>query len=154
MADNLGKKFEEQFKGDFKSLPNVSIDRLYDLVSGYKSISQVCDFIGYIYPNIYYLECKSTQGNTLNFAKIRQYDELVKKVGIKGVRSGVVVWFIDHDRVLYVPTKTLTEMKKNGDKSVNIRTIDKYRYLEIPSIKKRVFMNSDYSVLTTLQEGD
>ena len=154
MADNLGKNFEEQSKGDFKGLPNVSIDRLYDLVSGYKSISQVCDFIGYIYPNIYYLELKSTQGNTLNFAKIRQYDELVKKVGIKGVRSGVVVWFIDHDRVLYVPTKTLMEMKKNGDKSVNIRTIDKYRYLEIPSIKKRVFMTSDYSVLTTLQEGD
>mgnify|MGYP003300507598 CR=1 FL=1 len=31
---------------------------------------------------------------------------------------------------------------------------DLYRIIEIPSKKKRVFMDSDYSILTKLGEGD
>ena len=51
---NLGKQFELKFKEDFSKIPESTIDRIYDVTTGYKSISNVCDFICYKYPNIFY----------------------------------------------------------------------------------------------------
>ena len=119
MSTNKGKAFEQKFYLDWKkSFPNGTIDRIYDSVSGYKTISNVSDFIGYNYPNIFYLECKSHLKNTWNFSYFTQYDKLKEKVGIPGVRAGVVLWMIDHDKVVYLPVSTVTEMKKNGEKSL------------------------------------
>ena len=46
-------------------------------------------------------------------------------------------------------------MKQDGKKSVNVLKSQNegYNIIEIPSVKKRVFMDSDYSVLLTLEEG-
>ena len=154
MAVNLGKKFEEKFKQDFLKVPDSTIDRLYDLMSGYKSVKQISDFIGYIYPKIYYLECKSCKGASLPLVNITQYDNLKKKIGIKGVRTGVVLWLYEKDKVFYIPTSTLSQLKADGEKSVGLRHIGKYNMIEIPSIKRRVFMDSDYSVLKNLKEGE
>ena len=154
MAVNRGKQFEEKFKQDFSSIPDSSVDRLYDVTTGYKNIKQVCDFIAYMYPNIYYIECKSHKGASLPMINITQYDNIVKKVGKKGVRSGVVLWLYEKDKVFYIPTRTITQLKQDGEKSVGLRHIGKYDMLEIPSIKKRVFMDSDYTVLKQLHEGD
>lgn len=153
---NRGKQFEDRFKLDWERTVSKCIDRIYDQVSGYKTISNVSDFIGFKKPHIFYLECKSTRENTFNFHKLTQYDKLTCKVGIPGVRVGVVIWFISHDRVIYVPIKTITKMKEDGLKSVNIREIDNtnYRFYEIPSKKLRVFMESDYSLLMDTEEGD
>jgi len=156
-AGNRGKQFEERFKLDWKrTVPNASLDRLYDQVSGMKTISNISDFIGYSYPNIFYLECKSTKENTFNFSYLTQYEKLKPKVGIPGVRVGVVIWFINHDRVVYVPIGTVSKMKEDGLKSVNIRTLDGsgYRFFEIPSKKLRVFLESDYGVLMSTEDGD
>jgi hypothetical protein len=154
MAQNRGKQFEEKFKEDFLKIEGSSLDRLYDVMSGYKTIKQVSDFIGYVYPNIYYMECKSHLGASIPLENITQYDKLKKKVGIKGVRAGVIVWFIKKDKVFYVPIATVKKLKDDGEKSVGIRHIGKYRMIEIPSVKKRFFMDSDYSILKTLEEGD
>lgn len=157
MALNYGKKFEKKFAYDFqKTVVGSTIDRLYDQVSGYKTICNISDFIGYIYPTIMYLECKSHQGNTFPFTALRQYDDLIKKMDIHGVRTGVVLWMIDHDKVVYIPIKSVKQMKEDGCKSFNIKMLDekKYRIIEIPSVKKRVFMDSDYSVMTKLEDGD
>lgn len=157
MAENKGKKFEAKFRADFlKSVPNPTIDRLYDQVSGYKTISTISDFIGYSYPNIFYLECKSIKGNTFPLSNLTQYDKLIAKVGIKGVRVGVVVWFYDKDVVMYVPIKTITQLYNDGKKSINCSKIldEGYRAFVIPSTKKRVFMDSNYSILTNLEDGD
>lgn len=155
MATSKGKQFELKFKEDFEKLPDSSVDRIYDSVSGYKSISNISDFICYVYPNIFYTECKSHLGNTFPLTKLTQYEKLKVKVGIKGVRVGVIIWFIDHDKVLYVPINTITKMKADNKKSVNIKTIadEGYDYVEVPSIKKRVFLDSDYSSLLNLPEG-
>ena len=154
MAKNYGKPFEEQFKKDFLKVKDSSLDRLYDVMMGYKSIKQVSDYIGYIKPNIFYLECKTHAGASLPFDKITQYDSMVKKVGIPGVRSGVILWLYEKDLVLYVPISTVTQLKNEGEKSVGVRHLDKYRIIQIPSVKKRVFMDSDYSVLTQLDDFD
>ena len=154
MAKNYGKAFEEKFKKDFGLLEGSSIDRLFDVVSGYKSIRQVADFICYRYPNIFYIECKSHKGASLPIANITQYENLKKKVGIPGVRSGVILWLYEKDKVFYIPTATVTKLKEDGEKSVGLRHIGKYRIIEIPSVKKRVFMDSDYSILKELDEND
>ena len=154
MARNKGKKFEDKFKEDFLKLEGSSLDRLYDTMNGYKSIKQISDFIGYVYPNIFYLECKSHKGISLPFDAITQFENLEKKVGIPGVRSGVVVWFYEKDKVFYVPTKTLQQIRDDGEKSVGLRHLGKYRMIEIPSVKIRVYMDSDYTILKELQEGD
>jgi hypothetical protein len=152
-----GKQFELVLKEDWKaSMPNSTIDRLYDSVSGYKTISNISDFIGYKMPYIFYLEAKTIKGNTFPFQNLSQYEKLSAKVGIDGVRAGVVIWFYAHDRVIYVPVSTITKMMADGKKSVNITTIDTdgYRFINIPSVKKRVFMTSDYSVLMATKEGE
>lgn len=156
MSVNRGKLFEKKFLSDFKQTVSKCIDRLYDTVNGYKSISNISDFIAYSYPNIMYLECKSHDGNTFPLSLLTQYDKLKGKVGIKGVRAGVILWFKDHDKVVYVPISSITKMKEDNKKSINIKMLedDTYKIIEIPSVKKRVFLDSDYSVLKTLDEGD
>jgi len=157
MAYNRGKAFEDKFKADFtKSLgPEATIDRLYDSTSGWR-ISNISDFIAYFYPYIFYIECKSKEGNTFPFSNLTQYEDLLVKVGKKGVRAGVVIWFIDHDKVIYVPISSITKMKEDGKKSINIRTIDEdgYKYFNVPSTKKRVFLDSNYCILMETEEGD
>lgn len=154
MAKNYGKEFEQKFKEDFLKIENSTLDRLYDTMNGYKSISQVSDFIGFVKPNIFYLECKSHRGASIPMDNITQYDKLKKKVGIPGVRTGVVLWLIDKDTVMYVPMSTLKQLKDDGEKSVGIRHIGKYNIKLVPSVKKRVFMDSDYSVLLNLSDGE
>ena len=155
MANNYGKAFEQKFKKDFlKTVPNSTIDRLYDTMSGYKAISQISDYIGYSFPNIFYMECKSHKGASIPFDNITQYSKLLQKVGIPGVRAGVILWLIDKDIVYYIPISTIKQMKKDGKKSVGISAVDNYNIIEIPSVKKRVFMDSDYSGLLSLKDGE
>ena len=92
MAKNYGKAFEEKFKKDFLiTVPNCSIDRIYDSMSGYKAVTNISDFIGYSFPNIFYLECKTHKGASIPFDNITQYEKLKNKVGIVGIRVGVVL---------------------------------------------------------------
>lgn len=155
MSTNYGKAFEQKFKVDFlKTVPNSTIDRLYDTMSGYKAISQISDYIGYSFPNIFYMECKSHKGASIPFDNITQYSKLLQKVGIPGVRCGVILWLIEKDKVYYIPVSTIKQMKKDGKKSVGISAVDNYNIIEIPSVKKRVFMDSDYSVLLSLKDGE
>lgn len=156
MTINYGKKFEERFKIDWiKSFPHSTIVRLYDNVSGYLSISNISDFICYNYPNQYFIECKSHKGASIPFDKISQYKKMKSVVGRKGVRTGVVLWLYEKDVVYYIPISTITEMKNNGEKSVGIRSIKEgYNIIQIPSIKLKVYMESDYSILSNLKEGE
>ena len=156
MAVNRGKLFEEQFKKDFLKIPDCSFDRLYDTTNGFRGITNICDGIGYVKPYIYYIELKTIKGNTFPITNFTQYKKMVDKVGIPGVRSGVVIWFYDHDRIIYVPTKTFTQLINDNKKSVNIRKSEEegYRIINVPSVKKRIMLCGDYTVLLNLEDGD
>lgn len=156
MATNYGKQWEQKVMQDFAKLPGATIDRIYDVTTGYKSISNISDTIAYKFPNIFYLECKSIHGNTFPLTGLTQYDKLVAKVGIPGVRSGVALWFVDHRTVCYVPVSTFIKLKEDGKKSVNIKMLstNEYNIKLIPSITKRVFPECDYSVLMELKDGE
>lgn len=151
--ESLGKKYETKFKEDWEKVPGTSIDRLYDPVGGYSGISNISDFIVYNYPFIVYAECKTTKGNTFPFTNLKQFPRLVKKIGIKGVIAGVFIWFYEKDFVVFVPVETCKKMIEDGEKSINCKKIREslydagYEFIEIPSVKKRVFMDSDYSVI-------
>lgn len=149
MKANYGKKFETQFKSDWKAtFPGTFILRLKDNVSGFKgNAKNPCDFLCFPKDKLFMLETKSHYGNTFPFSDLTQYEDLLSYRHCKNVIIGVIIWFIDHDRVIYVPLDTITQMMKDGCKSVNIRKLDGYNYIEIPSVKKRVLMTSDYSIL-------
>lgn len=156
MPINYGKKFEQKFKIDFlKTIPNSTVDRLYDPVGGFYGIKNICDFICYSFPNIFYIELKSHKGASVPFDNISQYEKLKQKIGIPGVRCGVIVWLYDKDVVLYVPCSTIQKMKKDGKKSVGLKSINEgYRIIKIPSTKKKLYMESNYGCLLELKDGE
>ena len=155
MAQSRGKQFEVKFREDFRKIPDSVVVRLPDLTNGWKGSSNICDFFCYVKPTLFFIEVKSISGNTFSVKDLRQYELLKQHEGIPGLKRGVVIWFTEKDRVLYVPVSTFTKMIADGKKSVNIRTIDSedYDFVDIPSVKKRVFMDSDYSCLLDLPEN-
>ncbi len=153
---DLGKEFEARFKLDWtRTFPNGTITRLYDVTSGYKSMSTISDFICYNYPYQFFIECKTHKGASLPFSVITQYDKLTDVVGVPGVRSGVIVWLYEKDIVFYVPTSTITEMKSYNEKSIGIRHFNSnYKIIHIPAKKLVRYMQCDLSCLMNLHDGD
>ncbi len=151
--NDFDKKFEDKMKSDWLKFPDTSIDRLYDHMDKQRyGIRNICDFIAYHYPNIFYIDCKTHKGDRFPLT-FSQYDDMVKKVGIKGVRSGLVLWFYEHDLIVYLPLRTCREFRESGRKSITIKQlVDGENCIFIPSEKLRVFFNSDYSVLFNLDE--
>lgn len=142
-----GKKFEEKFKEQWiNTVPDSVCYRLYDTTMGYKSIANVGDFLCYKFPLLFIVDCKSKEGNTLPFSDLRQYNLMLGYMGIKGVQTGFMTWFVDHDRILWIPIETMKKISDEGLKSFNINKMspEEYFYLDIPSKKMRTFLNSNY----------
>ena len=147
MAVNRGKKFEEVIKESFLKVPNTSVIRLPDPTQGYLGVRNISDFIVYHYPYQYFIECKSVHGNTLPFSNItkNQYEGMLEMDKIKGVKAGIICWYIDKDITLFIPIKTIYIWKTQTDvKSVpsNIADFD-LDVKRISSKKKRVFFDYD-----------
>ena len=154
MSRNLGKQFEDKFKQDWnRTFPSSILIRLPDQQSKYYGSSRnPCDFILYVNWNFWMIECKTHKGNTFPWTKFPQYD-LLKDIPFNdslGSHGGVVLWMYEYDNaIFYLPIQTIKQMKKDGLKSFNVRLHDfeKYPAIKIPSVKKRVFYDSDYSIL-------
>ena len=153
---NYGKKFEEKFKLDWEEcFPDSTITRLYDVTTGYLSLSTISDYICYKYPYQFFIECKTHKGASIPFANITQYEKMSKVVGVTGIRAGVVLWLYEKDKVFYIPISTITQMKNDGKKSVGLKSINEgYNIIEIPAKKLIHYMKCDYSCLLSLKEGD
>ena len=148
MANNKGKEFEAVVKQAFEKMENVSIDRFKDTIARQKDNKNPSDFVVYKKPYEYYVECKTTTQNTLNFNNIRQWDDLVEKSKIKGVIAGVLVWFRNQDKTIFVPIQSLVIAKENGCKSIHYMAIENGQKLGftgviIPGKKKRVYFDYD-----------
>ena len=153
MSQNRGKQFEQVIKEAFLRVPNVSVNRLPDQVSGFKvTSSNICDFIIYKKPHEYYIECKTVHGNTLPFSNIRpnQWDGLLEKSKIDGVHAGVICWWVDKNVTLYLPIEFLERAKELGFKSVPSYLFDVWileTYDKLPEViqgkKRRVFFDYD-----------
>lgn len=143
MAKNRGKDFEGYIEEALERMPRdiVGYQRLYDVFFGYKGISNPCDFIVFKYPNEFYLECKSTNLNTLNFHEIPQYERLIDVNVVNGRLCGVFIWYVKHKKTFWVSIEKLKELKENGAKSVHINDLlgkkDKNVY-ELEATYKRI----------------
>lgn len=150
MPMNYGKAFEQQFKKDTLTIDDCFVYRLPDQQSGYYGTSSnPCDYIIFKKPNFFLIELKSIKGNTFNFAGLRQYSKLKSIGSVDGLNKGVIIWFRDHDRIIYITINEISKMIKDNLKSINITTIDNsdYKFINIPTLKKRVFLQGDYSVI-------
>lgn len=149
MAKNAGKQFEAKFKADWeRSFPNAFLLRLHDLTTGYKVTSQnPCDFIAYNNKQLWLLEIKSHEGSSIPFTAIPQYERLLAYKDLDGVNPYIIIWFRDKDVVWAVHIKEAEKMVLTGEKSIGLRLLGKYDIVEVPSKKKRVFLDSDYSCL-------
>ena len=157
MAQNRGKQFEVKLQEDIKKSfdGQCFLMRIPDQMNGYKSASKnLCDFILFIKGQLFLIEAKTILGNTFPITNFTQFDKLMSIPDVRGVHRGVVIWFQTHDTVVYVPLATFMKLKQDNKKSFNIKYVDskEYECLVIPSVKKRVFMDSDYSVLLNLPE--
>lgn len=151
MPVNRGKQFEDVIREAFEKVPDVSIDRLHDQTTGFKGSSNICDFIVYREPYEYYFECKSVHGNTLPFRNISatQWNGLLEKSFIEGVTAGIICWWIDKDRTLFIPIQTLQKLLNSGNVSYRYDW-DSYDIIEIKGKKKRVFF--EYNMEEFLNE--
>ena len=149
MAENRGKQFENIVKECLQRVPGVSIDRVHDQMTGYLgSSANICDFIAYKKPLQVYIECKSVHGNTFTLSGItdKQWNGLLEKSKLDGVKAGVLIWFVEHDKTLFYPIKVLQAVKEAGLKSVRPDpfSFPPYKVIEIPGKKKRVFFDYDF----------
>lgn len=144
---NRGKDFESEIRKCLESLPDVSFDRLPDPMAGYSGIRNICDFSMYNYPHMFYLECKSLYGNTLNYKGAiteNQWNGMFEKSKLKGCIAGVCVWFIDHDVTAFVDIQDLHKHNDEGAKSLNIENIisnESIPHILINGVKKRIMFN-------------
>ena len=148
MAQNKGKKFEDIVKKAFEQVPNLDITRLRDAPRKMKNVDNPSDFIVYKKPHEVYVECKSHKGNTLPFSCIReeQWNGMMQKIRIYGVKAGVLIWFIDHDITIWVDIDMLDAWRFDH-KSLNIKDLDKIDYIKVEGKKKRVYFDYDMQKL-------
>lgn len=163
MNSDIGKKFEDRFRKDFKTcFPNTFIYRLPDQQSGYAGggSQNPCDFICYPGPLVLMVECKAHKGASIPFSAIPQYERMLDYKGLYKTYPGVVVWFYEKDLVVWVSIEEMEKMVLAGEKSIGIRMLQNkknteqtYNIVVLPSTKLRTFMETDYNYLVKQLEG-
>ena len=156
---NKGKSWEEHFRQDWrKCFPNTFIFRLKDQMTGYKETSgNPCDFFCFPGNNqLFMVECKEHKGASIPFTAIPQYERLLEYKNLPGVYPGVLLWLSEKDKVMWISILEMEKMVKDGKKSIGIKMLKEksYNIIEIPSVKKRVYLDSDYTILTSLKDGE
>ena len=154
---DIGKKFEDRFKTDYKRcFPGTFIYRLPDQQSGYAGggSQNPCDFVCYPGSCELMVECKATKGSSINFSKIPQYDRLLDYKGLYRTHPGVIVWFYEKDTIIWVSIEEMEKMVLDGEKSIGLRMIDEkkpykkaYNIITVPAQKLRTFMEADLNYL-------
>lgn len=150
MAVTHGKQFEQVVRESFEKLYGVSVDRIPDQTTRYKGSTNICDFMVYQFPTLFYIECKTIHGNTFPLTNIRpnQWTGLLEKSKIQGVVAGVIVWWIDHDVTRFLPIAELAVLGKKGQKSIRYDMKDPF-FIDVLGTKKKVYF--DYHMKPFLQ---
>lgn len=152
---NHGKEFEDQIRKGLQAVEDSWVERLPDQVSRFKGSNNPSDFIFYKYPRMFYLECKSTEEDTLSFEKITQWQDLLERARVNGIVAGVMVWFINRDETYFIDIRLLECMRQEGYKSIPWDchwVIDKRiegwtdYWTTIRGVKKRVYFDYDMNL--------
>lgn len=137
VTDSLGKQAEQRIK-EWLDRPEEGycFDRIPDQMTGFYGSSNICDFILYKYPYIYYIESKATWEDRFNFSMLtqKQHDGLFEKSKINGVFGFVIVLFASYKRSFLIPIESIVKLEEEGKHSLNIKKIDKWN-IEFQEIK-------------------
>lgn len=144
MAKNLGKQFEAIIQAAFEKVKGVAIEHIPDQTMHFKGRKNPSDFIVFRFPFLYYVECKTVHGNTLPFKNITQFDALLERDRILGVRAGVICWWVDKDVTRWLPIEGLEQKRRFGKKSVRFDALIE-NSKNIPGRKKKIYFDYDLS---------
>lgn len=152
-APSLGKKWEVEFKQDWKaSLPNSFIYRLPDQMTGYKQTSMnPCDFVCFADKKLFMVECKEHKGISIPFSAMAQADRLIQYMELPDVYPGLLVWFSDPEvqKVIWVGAHTIKKMLDDGQKSIRLKMLEDpnnpYNIKVLEGTVKKKFVKIDYS---------
>ena len=146
---NYGKEWEKRFASQWRnSFPKNILERLYDQVSGYKTVSQnPADYYAFVNKKLIYLECKETNEGTLNFSKFPQLDRLLEKVKYEDVLGFVVIWFRKYKKVVMVSVDAADKIRNDGNASIALSMLNEksYNILEISATFARTYPKCDFS---------
>lgn len=146
----LGKKGEAKVKEWLdKPEDGYCFDRIPDQMTGFYGSSNICDFDCYKYPNMYYIECKSTWEDRFDFSMIstNQRLGLLDKSKIEGTYGLIIILFATHKRAFIIDINEIQRKLNEGKKSINIRKINDWdiKYVEIPTIPNNRQKLLDYT---------
>jgi hypothetical protein len=125
-------------------------------MTGYKETSgNPCDFLCFPGENkLFMIECKEHKGASIPFTAIPQYERLLEYKDFPGVYPGVLLWLSEKDIVMWIGIKEMEKMVNDGKKSIGIKMLEdsSYNIMIIPSEKKRIYLESDYTSLLNFVE--
>lgn len=142
MSTSLGKKAEQKIK-EWLDKPETgySFDRIPDQLGGFYGGRNICDFICFKSPYMFYIESKETEHDRFEFSRISevQYYGLLKKSKIENCFGLVFVLFSTYKRCFIFKIEDIDVLIKSGKKSVNVKKIDKWNipYIEVPTVPSK-----------------
>lgn len=149
MTEDIHKKAEGKIK-EWLNHPELgySFDRIPDQMSGLYGSKNICDFICFYSPNLYYIESKSTWEDRFDFSLISetQYEGLLNKSKIFNVWGLVIILFLGHKRAFIVDIRDIDKLSQSGVKSLNIKKLAKWGipFAEIPTVPNKRKTLLDY----------
>lgn len=160
---NYGKMFEQDF---FESAmkQNMLVEREKDNAAYFNTTKNPYDFRIYEYPNIFYIELKSTGGSSIslqeNIIRPHQIEQLYVRTKFKGVYAGFLFEFRERrlktkttpHEVYYLSIQDFMK-KPKGMKTLSTDTVRSLGGIEVEANKKisRYTMNVQ-NLITTLKK--
>lgn len=116
MANDEGKKFEQDFKGSVP--PDTYLYRLKDDTAGFSGVSNPCDYILYQEPYLWLIELKSHKGKSIPLARIRpnQLQGMHKAVQHKGIYGGFILNYRELEETYYISVSLVLEFINKGER--------------------------------------
>ena len=109
----------------------------------------ICDFICYKQPNIYYIESKATWKDRFDFTMIEDHQKqgLLAKSKISGCFGWVIVLFATYKRAFRLDIQDIYKLEESGVKSLNVTKIDKWAipYKELSTVPSNRKQLLDYT---------
>lgn len=125
MARDHGKEFENMTRAALIK-EGACWERLPDQMTGRAGSQNPCDFIAFVRPNLFYIECKSCQEDSMDiksYISEHQWISLLDRSAFKGVYAGYLIWFVGAD-IHWISAKALEKHYKKK-KSITNDELDK-----------------------------
>lgn len=130
---NYGKEWERRLTSYFEKLGEEFIlYRIPDQMSGHKGSKNPCDFILYNYPNVFWIECKSTVNTSWSLSELDPYqlEHLRKNAKTRGSFSYILLLFMCEPSAFLIPIRTIESLIEKEIGSININKLRKGKYTE------------------------